>query len=169
MEKNWLWPAANQSQLSQQVKVAIFEEKNWVFKTTCWRALIDLIILSIAKVHLAPFSKRQDHNVGDDHTSDRPVGMVRSAKWPNQEEIGGEIKVRLGYALVLTYIGQVPGFVLFALTNFLEFCRQRQRQRHWRKTIFDNFAARMWHIPSTLSFTLAKNLELRHLHEVIFW
>ena len=36
------------------------------------------------------------------------------------------------------------------------------------KTIFDNFAARMWHIPSTLSFTLAKNLELRHLHEVFF-
>ena len=64
--------------------MAIFEEKNWVFKTTCCtcerRALVDLIILSIAKVHLAPFSKRQDHNVGDDHTSDRPVGMVRSAK-----------------------------------------------------------------------------------------
>ena len=110
VDKNWLWPAANQSQLSQQVKVAIFEEKNWVFKTTCWRALIDLIILSIAKVHLAPFSKRQDHNVGDDHTSDRPVGMVRSAKWPNQEEIGGEIKVRLGYALVLT------------LDRFLDLC-----------------------------------------------
>ena len=41
---------------------------------------LDLIILSIAKVHLAPFSKRQDHNVGDDHTGDRPVGMVTPAK-----------------------------------------------------------------------------------------